>query len=272
MSFDLDAYFERIRLAERPACDLDGLATLQRAHRLAIPFENLDIRLGRGIAIDSESVFAKLVTRRRGGYCFEQNRLFCDALTALGFTVRPLLARVWFGASATPGRTHMVLLVTIDGQDWLADAGFGGSYSPIMPLIDGAEATAPDGALFRLTHDTRGWVLSRDGNPATTDGREAGEGWVEQFSFTLDQVPQIDLIMSNHWTATAPNTRFTDLVVVSIVLPHGFAALTDRDYRRHSAGEDTAGTIDDPRVYRLRLSMLFGIDLSDEEVARLGLF
>jgi N-hydroxyarylamine O-acetyltransferase len=115
-------------------------------------------------------------------------------------------------------------------------------------------------------------MLSRDGNPATTDGRESGEGWVEQFSFTLDEVPQIDLVMSNHWTATAPNTRFTDLVVVSIVLPHGFAALTDRAYRRHSAGEDTTGTIDDPRVYRLRLSMLFGIDLSEEEVARLGLF
>ena len=60
MSFDLDAYFERIRLADRPACDLDGLATIQRAHRLAIPFENLDIRLGRGIAIDSEAVFDKL--------------------------------------------------------------------------------------------------------------------------------------------------------------------------------------------------------------------
>jgi hypothetical protein len=60
--------------------------------------------------------------------------------------------------------------------------------------------------------------------------------------------------MSNHRAATAPNTRFTDLVVVSIVLPHGFAALTDRDYRRHSGGEDTTGGIDDPRVYRLRLT------------------
>jgi N-hydroxyarylamine O-acetyltransferase len=272
MSFDLDAYFERIRLAERPACTLEGLAAVQRAHRLAIPFENLDIRLGRGIAIDSESVFAKLVTRRRGGYCFEQNRLFCDALTELGFTARPLLARVWLGATATPGRTHMVLLVTIDGQDWLADAGFGGSYSPIMPLIEGAEATAPDGALFRLIRDHRDWVLLRNGNPGATDGRATGEGWVEQFSFTLDEVPQIDLDMSNHWTATAPGTRFVDLVVVSIVLPHGFAALTDCAYRRHSAGEDTSGVIDDARVYRLRLSMLFGIDLSEEEVARLGLF
>ena len=272
MSFDLDAYLERIRLAEIPSCDLDGLAAVQRAHRLAIPFENLDIRLGRGIAIDSDSVFDKLVTRRRGGYCFEQNRLFCDALTALGFTARPLLARVWFGATTTPGRTHMLLLVTIDGQQWIADAGFGGSYSPVLPLVENAEAVAPDGAAYRLILDDRGWVLLRDGNPATTDGRIEGEGWVEQYSFTLDDVPAIDLQMSNHWTATAPGTRFTDLVVVSIVLPHGFAALTDRDYRRHSAGEDSSGTIGDPRVYRMRLSLMFGIDLSEDEVARLGLF
>jgi len=125
MSFDLDAYFERIRLAERPACTLEGLATVQRAHRLAIPFENLDVILGRGIAIDSASVFAKLVTARRGGYCFEQNRLFEDALLALGFNVRPLLARVWLGGEGPPpGKTHTLGLVTIDGQEWIADAGF----------------------------------------------------------------------------------------------------------------------------------------------------
>jgi N-hydroxyarylamine O-acetyltransferase len=272
MSFDLDAYLERIRLADLPSCDLDGLAAIQRAHRLAIPFENLDIRLGRGIAIDSDSVFAKLVTRRRGGYCFEQNRLFCDALTALGFTARPLLARVWFGANTTPGRTHMLLLVTIDGQEWIADAGFGGSYSPVMPLVEDAEAAAPDGATYRLIRDERGGVLLRHGSPATTDGRIDDDGWVEQYSFTLDKVPQIDLDMSNHWTVTAPGTRFVDLVVVSIVLPHGFAALTDRNYRRHSAGEESSGIIDDPRVYRMRLSLMFGIDLTEEEVARLGLF
>jgi N-hydroxyarylamine O-acetyltransferase len=164
------------------------------------------------------------------------------------------------------------LLVTIDGQDWIADAGFGGSYSPPLPLIEGAEVTAPDGALYRLTSDHRGWVLSRDGNPATTDGRGTGDGWVEQYSFTLAEVAPIDLVLSNHWTSTAPGTRFTDLIVVSIILPHGFASLTDRAYKRHSAGEDTAVEIDDPRVYRLRLSMMFGIDLTPEEMARLGLF
>ena len=272
MSVDLDAYLERIGLLGRPIADLDGLHAVQRAHRLAIPFENLDIRLGRGIRIDSESVFAKLVTAKRGGYCFEQNSLFADMLVAIGFAVRPLLARVWLGASDIPGLTHMLLVATIDGKDWIADAGFGGSYTPPMPLADDAEVTAPDGATYRLVADERGWVLLRNGHAGATDGRGAAEGWVEQYSFTLAPVAQTDLAMSNHWTATAPGTRFVDLVVVSIALPDGFASLTDRAYKRHANGEDDNAEIGDPGVYRQRLRSMFGIDLSAAEIARLGLF
>ena len=99
MSFDLDAYLVRVAMPARPTLDPVGLQRLQQAHRMAIPFECLDVRLGRPIAIDSAAVFAKLVVAGRGGYCFEQNRLFLDALTALGFVARPLLARVWLGGS-----------------------------------------------------------------------------------------------------------------------------------------------------------------------------
>jgi len=274
MSFDLSAYLDRIGLKEPPAVSAEGLAQLQRAHRLAIPFENLDVILGRGIAIDSASVFAKLVTARRGGYCFEQNRLFGDALDALGFVARPLLARVWLGLDGPPpGKTHTLSLVTIDGQDWIADAGFGGSYAPPMPLAEGETALAPDGAKFRLNRDPlHGWMLERDGDPATTDGRAQGAGWQAQFSFTLDPVFAADLVLSNHWTSTAPESRFRQLRIASIVLPHGFASLTDRAYRRRNGDKEATGEIDDPRVYRMRMSLLFGIDLTVEEVAELGLF
>ena len=269
--FDLDAYFARIRLPARPTRDEYGLAALQRAHRLAIPFENLDVILGRGIRIDSASVFAKLVTARRGGYCFEQNRLFLDALGAIGFDARAVLARVWLVATEPPPLTHTLSLVTIDGQPWIADPGFGGSYAPPMPLVDGATAEASDGARFRLQRDPdHGWMLLRNGEPATTDGRGAGEGWRPQFSFTTDEVWESDLAMGNHWSATAPTSRFTTHRIVSIVLPHGFAALTDSSYRRWAAGDDSAAVITDPRVYRMRLSMMFGIDLSAAEVAALG--
>lgn len=272
MSFALDAYLARIGMPARATLDAAGLQRLQFAHRTAIPFENLDIRLGRGIAIDSASVFDKLVERRRGGYCFEQNRLFLDALAALGFEARPLLARVWLGAQDVPPLTHTLSLVTMGGADWIADAGFGGSYAPVMPLVDGAEATAPDGAMFRLSRDERDWTLWRQGDPAATDGRNTAPGWQRQFSFTTGDVPAADLAMGNWWTQAHPDSRFVRHVIASIVLPHGFAKLTDRAYARVAAGESSEAEITDPRVYRMRMSLMFGIDLTAEELAGLGLF
>ncbi|WP_294392339.1 arylamine N-acetyltransferase [uncultured Sphingomonas sp.] len=274
MSFDLDLYLARIGLSARPDPDAVGLVALQRAHRLSIPFENLDVLLGRGIAIDSGAVFAKLVTARRGGYCFEHNRLFLDALNALGFVARPLLARVWLGQPGPiPPRTHTLALVTIDGQDWIADAGFGGSYAPPMPLAEGETASAPDGATFHLAHDPlHGWMLEREGDHRFTDGRTTSAGRHPQFSFTLDPVFPADLALSNHWTSTAPESRFRQTSIVSLVLPQGFASLTDRSYRRRNGDREAEGVIDDPRVFRMRLSLLFGLDLTAEEVAGLGLF
>ncbi|MEG8033041.1 arylamine N-acetyltransferase [Sphingomonas aurantiaca] len=271
--FDLEAYLTRVAMPARPTLDSIGLARLQHAHRLAIPFEDLDVVLGRGIAIDSASVLAKLVTARRGGYCFEHNRLFLDALAELGFIARPLLARVWYAATdVPPPQTHTFALVTIDGQDWIADTGFGGSYTPVLPLTDGAEATAPDGARFRLDATEQGWLLLRDGDPMTTDGRGETGGFQPQYSFTLAEVFDADLALSNHWTSTAPASRFTHTPIASIVLPNGFASLIGRNYRRRSGTDTTAGEITDPRVYRIRMSLLFGIDLSVEDVAALGLF
>src|SRR3546814_2536084 len=87
----VEAYLRRIGLEQAPRPDQEGLMSVQRAHRWAIPFENFDIPLGRGISLDPAAVFDKLVVRRRGGYCFEQNQLFLRALLQLGFDARPLL-------------------------------------------------------------------------------------------------------------------------------------------------------------------------------------
>ena len=266
--FDLAAYLARIGL-RAPAADAAGLAQVQLAHRLAIPFENLDIWLGRGIAIDSDAVFAKLVTARRGGWCFEHNRLFLDALAALGFAASPILARVWLGVTDTPPLTHTFARVRLDGGDWIADTGFGASYVPPMPLVDGAEAMAPDGARFRLGRGDAGdWMLLRDGDAATTDGRGEGAGFQPQYTFTGDPACAADLAMGNHWCATAPGGRLVSHRIVSIVLPCGFAALTDRAYRCKADGIQTAEAIADPQAYRARLRIPFGIDLREDEATR----
>src|SRR3546814_16635827 len=113
---DVEAYLRRIGLEQAPRPDQEGLMSVQRAHRWAIPFENFDIPLGRGISLDPAAVFDKLVVRRRGGYCFEQNQLFLRALLQLGFDARPLLARVWLMAegSSEESRVGKEVSVRVD--------------------------------------------------------------------------------------------------------------------------------------------------------------
>ena len=260
-----DAYLVRLGLGYLPDVDEHGLALLQRAHRLAIPFENFDIRLGRGISIALDHVVDKLVTRKRGGYCFEHNALFLAALARLGFDVRPVLARVWLVAApgVVPPRTDVLSLVTIQGRPWIADAGFGGSYALPMPLEPERVVEGPDGARHRLIADTdHGWMLERDG----------GDGWRPQFSFTLAHVFDSDLAMSNHWTSTSPESRFVRHCIASAVLPHGMAALQDLRYTRSSLTDRVESEITSGRMLQMRLSLVFGIDLQRDEIEALGLF
>jgi arylamine N-acetyltransferase len=278
MNEPLRAYCTRLGLDAPPAPTPAGLALLQRAHRQAITFENIDVLLGRPILIDSDAVFAKLVERGRGGYCFEQNRLYADMLAEIGIATRPLLARPRLGLPEgfTGPRTHVLLLAELEGRPWLADAGFGGSFVPPMPLEDGAEEATPDGARHRLRHlgEPQGeWVLERVGPRTTTDGRaHDSHEWQAQYSFDLAHVEQMDLEQANHWTATWPSSRFLAGPVVSRVLPAGFAALTGTVLSLAEGGMWQKREIAWAGEWRAVMTAVFGLDLTDDEVARLALF
>ncbi len=262
VQIELDAYFKRIGIARPARPDAAALEAVQRAQRFAVPFENLDIALGRGISLAPDAVFDKLVTRRRGGYCFEQNQLFLRALSDLGFEARPLLARVWLGASEPQPRTHTFSLVTLDRREWIADAGFGGAYTPTMMLAQGAPVTTSDGARYRLLEGTaHGWMLERD----------AGSGWQAQYSFTTQPVFAADLEMGNHWTSTRPGTRFTTLRMVSRPDRDGFTSIIDTRLTRHDAGTVTEREIASAGEWR-RLAEGCGLSLTADEVQALGLF
>lgn len=269
----IEEYLGRIGLASAPALDIGGLDLLQRAHTRSIAFENLDIRLGRPIQIDSASVFDKLVRRRRGGYCFEQNRLFADVLTALGVANRPILARgrLNLPVDSIPPRTHVCLSVTLDGEDWLIDAGFGALYIAPMRFEDGVvsrsghrlrrvgEAGSPEGQ----------WWLERAANPADTG---ATAEWQAQYSFDTFPVAAEDLEQASHWTSTRSDTRFTTGHIASISLENGFASLNDRQLTLYGPDGKRVREFDDAAAYAAMLRDLFRIDFSDAEAAALPLF
>lgn len=207
--FDLDAYLQRIGYTGERRPSLAVLRAVHRAHALSIPFENLDILLGRPIRIDSDSVQAKLVQARRGGYCFEQNRLFADALQALGFELQTLIARVRYRATTVRARTHMMMLVNIEGQPWLADVGFG-SQGLVQPAVL-VEAEEQHLGLwrYRLMREGGLWLLQ------VWEGMQ----WTDVYIFSMEPQIAADYELGNHYTATHPDSRFTTTLVAVRTTP-----------------------------------------------------
>lgn len=160
---DVERCLKRIGYSGPTEPTLYTLRALQMAFLRKVPFENLDIHLGRQIRLSSESIYDKIVLRRRGGFCYECNILFFDLLKGLNFQVEYLSARMVKGSAVGPEYDHMVLLVTLE-HDYLADVGNGQSCRE--PLrIDGANRATSEGYAYRVgppaktTHcTTRSWM------------------------------------------------------------------------------------------------------------------
>jgi N-hydroxyarylamine O-acetyltransferase len=219
---DLDAYLHRIGFTARPRRDVATLHGLVRAHATAIPFENLDILLGRPISLDLGDIQDKLVTRRRGGYCFEQNFLLAAVLERLGFTPVGVAARVHHGDRLLP-RTHMALAVEAEGERWLADVGFGnGRLTDAVPFT-------PHGPAHRLHHTDGAWTLRT---------RIADE-WHRLYTFTLDPTLPIDFTVLNHYTSTHPRSPFTRRCYLHRTTATGSTTLDGTDLRHVDAAGET---------------------------------
>lgn len=197
-AFDLRAYLDRIGWRGPASPTMATLRAVNRAHLSAIPFENLDIQMGLPVQIDPASLQAALVRRRRGGYCFQQNGLFRLALAALGFSPRPCDGRVRLDAGGTVRpRTHMVLVVPLEGQEWLTDVGFGGN-GLAEPIAIGGEPVEQDGWIYRTVREGSQHVLQR----------AAPGGWDDLYAFGVEAVPAIDYVMGNWYTSTHPDSGF----------------------------------------------------------------
>lgn len=204
---NLHSYFARIGYAGQSKPSLTVLRALCSLHPIAIPFENLDVIRGLGVRLDLPSIERKLVNDRRGGYCFEQNRLFAAALEALGFRVTSLAARVRWQVPADVHMplTHMVLRVDLEDVPWLADVGFGG-LTPTAPLrLDISEPQSTPHETFRI---------DRSGDRYMLQAQLANE-WSDVYRFTLEPQHPIDYEVANWYTSTHPTSRFVQNLIVA---------------------------------------------------------
>jgi N-hydroxyarylamine O-acetyltransferase len=249
-ALDLDAYLRRIEYAGERAATRATLDALHLAHATHIPFENLDVLLGRPIRLDLPALQAKLVAARRGGYCFEQNTLFAAALEALGFRVTRLAARVRLGATSMRPRTHMALAVEIDGASLLADVGFGNAGLVLpLPFADG-EVVRQYAWAYRLRAEGGTWVLQaeRDGD------------FADLYAFTLEPQHAVDYEMANWFTSTSPSSSFTQVLTAQRAAPDVRRMLRDRVYTEDRGAVVEQRTLaDDDEVLRV-LAADFGLE------------
>ena len=158
----LAGYLRRIGLTEAPRADLAGLRALQRAHLLSVPFENLDIHLGRTITLDVDAMVGKIVDQRRGGFCYELNGSFAALLTSLGYDVTLHEALV---TDTSIRFDHLALLVTIGADRYLTDVGFGAFTDEPLNTANRDEQQDTAGT-FRITQRPDGWLQVTSGRGA----------------------------------------------------------------------------------------------------------
>ncbi|MEU9888627.1 arylamine N-acetyltransferase [Sphaerisporangium sp. NPDC051011] len=227
----VDAYLARIGVPRPAAPGVEALREIHRAHLMSVPFENLSIHLGQPIVLEEDLLVAKIVDQRRGGFCYELNGALAALLTALGYHVTRLAARV-FGGDRRPGLPfdHMALRVDLD-EPWLVDVGFGAFTHYPVRLADREEQHDP-GGVFQVTPGGEYGDLDVHHN-----------GSVE---YRLDARPYelMDYLPTCWWHQTSPNSHFTRSLTCSRLTETGRVTLSGAKLIHTVGGEREEVTLE----------------------------
>ncbi len=233
-NFSLTDYLRRIDYTGTPKADIETVTRMMRRQLFSVPFENLDVQAGKIVSLVPEEIVEKIVGRRRGGYCYEVNGLFAMALDALGIPYQFVAARPMFYPARRP-RTHMALVLTLGGERWLCDLGFG-SYGIRAPMrLDALDIDiAQDDDTFMMTLGDDGFYVLR----AQVDGQ-----WTNQYAFDLSPQEWIDFVPANYLNSTHPEAIFVRMTVAVLMTETGRKILGGDSFKIVSHGRTEQRTI-----------------------------
>jgi N-hydroxyarylamine O-acetyltransferase len=254
--FDLDSYLDRIGYRGPRTATADTLEAVHALHPAAIPFENLNPLLGWPVALDADSLQAKMVAGGRGGWCFEHNTLFGHALEALGFQVTSLAARVLWNAppeSPIGPRSHMLLRVELGGLPYIADVGFGGNVLTAPLRLEPHIAQSTPHEPHRLLPLENGFVL---------EACLSGE-WKPFYRFTLEPQYPADYEVSNWFLCQHPSSFFRNTLLAARATATARYALRNNALAIHRKEGTEKRTLEEPAALRACLETDFGLRLPD---------
>ena len=247
---DITSYLKRIEYDGPLELTAEVLSALQYAHLVNVPFENLDIHLGKPILLNEAHLFEKIVTHRRGGFCYELNGLFAALLRELGFKVDRLSARVFDNGKFGPEFDHLTMCVELE-DDWLVDVGFGDSFQEPLRLYEIGEQVR-SGAAYRVARGSSGWELFRMD--------ELGN-WRGSYRFSLLPRRLSDFNDMCHHHQTSPKSHFTQKRLCTRVTPEGRITLSDWHLIITRNGQRREKALVDETAYYSALDNYFGIRL-----------
>jgi N-hydroxyarylamine O-acetyltransferase len=249
----LARYLDRIGYTGPRQPTLPTLRAIHRAHLLSIPYENLDIHLGRPLTLDPEATFNKLVDEQRGGWCYEMNGLLGRVLETLGFQVRYLSGAV---GRATRGwlaeGNHLVLLVTLDRR-WIVDVGFGDGFLTPLPLEPGTYRQ--DFLVYRVSRDGPRWRVHNH-----------EYGGADGFDFTLTARTLDGFAAKCRELQTSPDSGFVKSTVCERFTPGGLVMLRGATLREVTIDGVATRVLRDAAEYERVLADRFGLRLPDAEM------
>ena len=250
----LATYFERIGFRDVARPDLPTLRGVLRAHVLTVPFENLDVQLGRPLTADVGAAYDKIVNRRRGGWCYEQNGLFGWALTEIGFDVTRVAAAVMRAErGAIAEANHLALLVRMpgSGDTWLADVGFGGSLLEPIRL----------GACEHL-HEPFRLGLRRLDDGHWQFWENAGDGEFS-YDFRPERADEDALARKCEFLQTDPESSFVLNLIAQSRTPTRHSTLRGRVLTHYDSSGATTSSLQSPDQLLQTLAGVFGLDVPE---------
>jgi len=252
---DVDAYLDRIGYSGPRAPTVGTLRALHRRHMLSVPFENLDIGLGREIVLEPERFVEKIVRERRGGFCYELNGAFALLLEHLGFCVTLLSARVANEEGVLSAEfDHLLLRVDLEDA-WLADVGFGDNF--LEPLRFASHLEQQDAAgSFRLVDAGLRWRLER---------RQPDGAWRVQYDFSPAPRQLSEFAGMCRYHQTSPDSHFTRNRICSLATSDGRVTLSGKRLIVTSGGRKEEQALASEAEWHGALRKYFGVVLDQSE-------
>jgi N-hydroxyarylamine O-acetyltransferase len=234
-NFTLQAYLNRIGYHGEVEANLATVFALMKHQLFTVPFENLDVQAGKVVSLVPEDIVDKILYRNRGGYCYEVNAIFAMVLEELGIPYQFIAARPMFYPIRRP-KTHMAIILKVDGGEWLCDLGFG-SYGIRAPMrIDALDV--------EISQDFDYFMLSKVNEREYLLQARVEDLWTNQYAFDLSPQEWIDFIPANYLNSTHPDAIFVQKILI---------VLHNTTGRKILFG-DTLKTVDSGKIKKLTIA------------------